>query len=57
MDDGLAVESNPILLVPLVVDLNSVFQLRAGFCRTCRAGRFEIDRVQTLLGETRVFRE
>lgn len=42
------------LLVPFVVDVDPVLQLRAGFGGTCRTGRFQIDRVQALLGETGV---
>lgn len=57
MDDCLRVEPNPALLVPLVVDVDPVLQLRAGFRGTCRAGRFEVDRVQALLSETRVLRK
>ena len=42
------------LLVPLVVDVDPVLQLGAGFGGTCWAGRFQVDRVQALLGETGV---
>lgn len=57
MDDGLCLESDPTLLVPLVVDLDPMFQFGARFSGTCGAGRFEVDGVQSLLGETRVLRK
>lgn len=42
------------LLVPLVVDVDPVFQLRAGLGGTCRAGWFQIYWVQALLREAGV---
>lgn len=54
MNEGLGVQPNPALLVPLVVDVDPVLELRAGFSRTCWAGWFQVDRVQALLGEARV---
>lgn len=54
MDEGLGVQPDPALLVPLVVDVDPVLQLGAGFGGTCRAGRFQVDWVQALLGETGV---
>lgn len=57
MNNRLGVEPNSALLVPLVVDVDPVLQLRAGFGGACRAGQFEVDRVQALLGETRVLRQ
>lgn len=45
------------LLVPLIVDVDPVLQLGAGFGGTCRARRFKVDRVQALLGETGVLRQ
>lgn len=54
MDERLGVQPHSALLVPLVVDVDPMLQLRAGFGGTCRAGRFKVDRVQALLGETGV---
>lgn len=54
MDEGLGVQPNSALLVPLVVDVDPVLQLRTGFGGTRRAGWFQVDRVQALLGETGV---
>lgn len=54
MDERLGVQPNSALLVPLVVDVDPVLQLGAGFGGTCRAGRLKVDRVQALLGETGV---
>lgn len=45
------------LLIPLVVDVDPVFQLRAGFGGACWAGWFKVDRVQALLSETGVLRQ
>lgn len=45
------------LLVPLVVDVDPMFQLRARFGRPGGAGRFQVDRVQSLLCEAGVLRE
>lgn len=47
-------QPHPALLVPLVVDVEPVLQLGAGFSRTCWAGWFQVDRVQALLGEAGV---
>lgn len=49
MDEWLRVEPNSALLVSLVVDVDPVLQLGAGFGGSCRTGRFEVDRVQALL--------
>lgn len=57
MDDCLGVESDSALLVPLVVDVDPVFQLGAGFRGTCWAGWFQVDGVEALLCETRVLRQ
>lgn len=57
MDEGLGVQPCPAFLVPLVVDVDPVFQLRAGFGGTGGAGRFQVDRVQALLGQAGVLRE
>lgn len=57
MDEGLGVQPRPALLVPLVVDVDPVFQLWARFGRTGGAGWFQVDRVQALLAEAGVLRE
>lgn len=50
-------QPNSALLVPLVVDVDPVLQLRAGFGGTCWAGRLQVDWVQALLGEAGVLRQ
>lgn len=57
MDEGLGVQPNSALLVPLVVDVDPVLQLRTGFGGTCWAGWFQVDWVEALLGETGVLGE
>lgn len=52
MDERLRVEPDSAFLIPLVVDVDPVLQLGAGFDGACRAGRFQVDGVQALLGET-----
>lgn len=57
MDDCFCVKPHPALLVPLVVKVDPTLQFCTVFPETCWAGRLEVDRVQTLLGETRVLWE
>lgn len=57
MDDCLGVEPDSAFLVPLIVDVDPVFQLGAGFCGTCGAGWFQVDGVQALLREAGVLRQ
>lgn len=47
-------QPNSALLVPLVVDVDPVLQLRAGLGGTGWAGRFQVDGVQALLGQAGV---
>lgn len=54
VDEGLGVQPHPALLVPLVVDVEPVLQLGAGFGGACGAGRFKVDGVQAFLGEAGV---
>lgn len=57
MDERLGVEPDSALLIPLVVDVDPVLQLWAGFGGARRAGWLKVDRVQPLLGETGFLRQ
>lgn len=52
MDERLGVEPDSALLISLVVDVDPVLELWAGFGGACWARGFKVDRVQALLGET-----